>query len=145
MRTAGLALAFGLVAALVAGAQDYGTPDGLQKLIAENGAGRGAGQAAGQGVGKAAGQAAGKGVAYILVDVRTAEEFASGHIPTAVNIPYDTILDKPPTRDKAALIIVYCRSGSRSAMAYRALIGAGYTNVVNFGAIGKWKGEIVRP
>jgi rhodanese-related sulfurtransferase len=133
MRIAGLALAFGLAAALLAGAQDYGTPDGLQKLIAENSAGQGAGQGAG------------KGVPYFLVDVRTAEEFDSGYIPTAVNIPYDTILQKPPTRDKAALIVVYCRSGSRSAMAYRALIGAGYTNVVNFGAIGRWKGEIVKP
>ncbi len=140
MRRAGLAaLVFGLAAALTAAAQggaqddkaqgnksaDYGTPDGLQKLIAD--------------------KAAGKGVPYILVDVRTPEEFASGHIPTAVNIPNDTILAKPPTRDKAALIIVYCRSGSRSAAAYRALTGAGYTNVVDFGPIGRWKGEIVKP
>ena len=137
MRTAGLALAFGLIAALVVGAQDYGTPDGLQKLIAGNGAGQGAGKGASRG--------AAKGVPYILVDVRTPEEFASGHIPTAVNIPNDTILEKPPTRDKAALIIVYCRSGSRSAAAYRALTGAGYTNVVDFGPIGRWKGEIVKP
>jgi phage shock protein E len=137
MRVAGWALALGFVAALVAGAQDYGTPEGLQKLIAAGGAETRAGGGAAK--------APTRGVPYILVDVRTAEEFASGHIPTAVNIPYDTILENPPTRDKAALIIVYCRSGSRSTAAYSSLNGAGYTNVVNFGAIGRWKGELERP
>ena len=53
--------------------------------------------------------------AYILVDVRTPEEFAAGYIPTAVNIPVADIANHLPTKDKSALIVVYCRSGRRSA------------------------------
>jgi 3-mercaptopyruvate sulfurtransferase SseA len=59
-------------------------------------------------------------VPYILVDVRTPAEYASGHIPTAVNIPNTEIAARPPTEDTSALIIVYCRSGARSASALQA-------------------------
>jgi rhodanese-related sulfurtransferase len=84
-----------------------------------------------------------KGAPYILVDVRTPEEYASGHIPTAVNIPVSQIAEKPPTDDKAALIIVYCRSGARSTTAKRTLDQLGYTDVVNFRGIGRWDGQLV--
>jgi rhodanese-related sulfurtransferase len=80
---------------------------------------------------------------YILVDVRTPEEYASGHIPTAVNIPVTEIGNKPPTDDKAALIIVYCRSGARSAAAAGTLTDLGYTRVVDFGSVSRWKGTLV--
>jgi len=80
--------------------------------------------------------------AYILVDVRTAEEFAEGHIPTAVNAPVDGIGNAPPTQDKTARIIVYCRSGRRSARAKSILEGLGYTGVVDFGGISRWTGPL---
>ena len=80
---------------------------------------------------------------YILVDVRTPEEYADGHIPTAVNIPLAEIGEKPPTEDKSALIVVYCRSGARSTSAKRTLDQLGYTNVVNFRGVGRWVGELV--
>ncbi len=81
--------------------------------------------------------------AYFLVDVRTAEEFAAGHIPTAINIPVSEIGRRPPTDDKGALIIVYCGSGARSARSKAVLEGLGYTRVVDFGPISRWTGSIV--
>ncbi len=84
----------------------------------------------------------GKAEAYILVDVRTAEEFASGHIPSAVNIPVDEIAARPPTEQKDALLIVYCRSGVRSAKAAKILKDSGYTGVIDFGGINRWSGSI---
>jgi len=80
---------------------------------------------------------------YILVDVRTPEEYASGHIPTAINIPNTEIGSRPPTQDLSALIIVYCRSGNRSGQAQQVLQGMGYTNVVNFGPVSKWRKPLV--
>jgi phage shock protein E len=77
-----------------------------------------------------------------LVDVRTPDEYASGHIPGAVNIPVDQIADNPPAADKQALIVVYCRSGSRSRAARNALLEKGYTDVVNFGGVGNWTGTL---
>jgi phage shock protein E len=72
----------------------------------------------------------------LLVDVRTAGEFSSGHIDGAVNIPYDVIADRVQNyeTDKSRPVIVYCHSGSRSGAAKRALAQAGYTNVVNGGS-----------
>lgn len=80
---------------------------------------------------------------YYLVDVRTPEEYATGHLPTAVNVPVATIGETPPTPEKGALIIVYCRSGARSTAAKNTLDGLGYTRVVNFGAVSRWTGELV--
>jgi rhodanese-related sulfurtransferase len=82
---------------------------------------------------------------YVLVDVRTPQEFATGHIPTAVNIPHISIAEQPPTDDKDALIILYCRSGSRSTVAEQALRKAGYKRIVNFGGILDWTGPTVKP
>jgi phage shock protein E len=81
---------------------------------------------------------------YLLVDVRTPEEYASGHIPTAVNDPVTEIGTRPPTTVKAALIIVYCRSGARSAMARETLVAMGYTSVVDFGSVSRWTGQLVK-
>ncbi len=81
---------------------------------------------------------------FILVDVRTAEEFAEGHIPGSVNIPYERIGSTPPTDDKDALIIVYCRSGRRSAIAAEALKAAGYDSIVDFGGIDRYRGPLER-
>ena len=82
---------------------------------------------------------------YVILDVRTHEEFAQGHIPGAIVIPNETIgtdeiLQLP---DKDQLIMVYCRSGNRSRQASDKLVKLGYTNVVEFGGIIDWPGEIV--
>jgi len=82
---------------------------------------------------------------YVLVDVRTPQEFATGYIPTAINIPHTSIAQQPPTDDKEALIILYCRSGSRSSVAEQALRKAGYKRIVNFGGILDWSGPTVKP
>ena len=69
------------------------------------------------------------------IDVRTAEEYASGHVEQASNIPYDEITARIDeiTGNKDDLIYVYCRSGRRSGIAREALMEAGYTNVINLG------------
>ncbi|MBN2162679.1 MAG: rhodanese-like domain-containing protein [Pontiellaceae bacterium] len=73
----------------------------------------------------------------LVIDTRTAGEYAGGHIEGAVNIPYDIIRNVicKHAKDKSKSIIVYCQSGSRSGMAKRALEQAGYTNVVNGGGL----------
>ena len=82
---------------------------------------------------------------YIILDVRTPEEFADKHIPGAVNIPNETITAEeiPELPDKDQLILVYCRSGNRSKQASEKLADMGYTNVVEFGGINSWPGETV--
>ena len=81
---------------------------------------------------------------YIILDVRTPEEFADKHIPGAINIPNETIGTEkiPQLPDKAQLILVYCRSGNRSKQASEKLAALGYTNIVEFGGINDWSGEI---
>ena len=82
---------------------------------------------------------------YIILDVRTPEEFADKHIPGAVNIPNETIAAEeiPELPDKDQLILVYCRSGNRSKQASEKLADMGYTNIVEFGGINSWPGETV--
>ena len=81
---------------------------------------------------------------YIILDVRHPDEFSAGHIPNAVNIPNESIgadeIDELPDKDR--LILVYCRSGNRSKQASEKLVRLGYTNIVEFGGILDWKGEI---
>ena len=66
---------------------------------------------------------------YVIVDVRTPDEYKEGHIPNAINIPNQ-------------LILIYCRSGSRSRQAAYKMQKLGYTNIVEFGGIINWKGKI---
>ncbi|MFQ3621106.1 MAG: rhodanese-like domain-containing protein [Spirochaetales bacterium] len=80
---------------------------------------------------------------FILVDVRTAEEYSSGHIPGALNIPVDSIGRNYPTQDKDALIILYCRSGNRSGAAKQILEQAGFKRLVNFGGVNRWPKDLV--
>ena len=82
---------------------------------------------------------------YLILDVRTAEEFREKHIPDAINIPNETITTEAPPQlpDKGQLILVYCRSGNRSKQASAKLVALGYTNVVEFGGINDWPGETV--
>lgn len=83
---------------------------------------------------------------FVLLDVRTQEEYVSGHIPGAICIPNETIGSEeiPELPDKDQLILVYCRSGNRSKQASQKLAEQGYTNVVEFGGINGWTGEIVQ-
>ena len=86
-----------------------------------------------------------KETGYIILDVRTPEEFADKHIPGAINIPNETIGTEkiPELPDKDQLILVYCRSGNRSKQASEKLVALGYTNIVEFGGINDWPGETV--
>lgn len=81
---------------------------------------------------------------YVILDVRTEEEFSAGHIPGALLIP-DYELEQQAAnelRDKGQLILVYCRTGRRSKNAAQLLISLGYTNVLDFGGINDWPYEI---
>lgn len=75
---------------------------------------------------------------HVLIDVRTPEEFASGHIPGAINISVQTMPDRLAEipRDKA--IVVYCHTGNRSATASSILSKAGYGQVYDLGGINAW-------
>ena len=82
---------------------------------------------------------------YIILDVRTPEEFSEKHIPGAINIANETIGSEeiPELPDKDQLILVYCRSGNRSKQASEKLVALRYTNIVEFGGINDWPGEVV--
>ena len=82
---------------------------------------------------------------YIILDVRTQKEYAEGHIPDAICIPNETIGDAEITAlpDKNQFILVYCRSGNRSKQAAQKLADLGYTNIVEFGGINSWTGDVV--
>ena len=78
---------------------------------------------------------------YIILDVRTPEEFAERHIEGAILIPDYEIGEKAESilTDKDQLILVYCRSGRRSKNAANELATLGYTNIKEFGGINDWK------
>jgi phage shock protein E len=80
-----------------------------------------------------------------VVDVRTPEEFASGHVPGAVNIPYEEIGKRTseigPT---STAVVLYCRSGRRSAIAAESLQKAGYRAVYDLQTVTSWPGELAR-
>lgn len=85
------------------------------------------------------------GDAITIVDVRTQEEFDEAHIEGAILVPNETIGDKAPKQleDKAAEILVYCRSGRRSREAAEKLVALGYTAVYDFGGIIDWPYDTV--
>ncbi len=80
-----------------------------------------------------------------VVDVRTADEFASGHVPGAINIPYDQFPGRaaeigPPSTP----VVLYCRSGRRSAIAAEALRKAGYTKLYDMQTVTAWPGTLAK-
>jgi phage shock protein E len=77
---------------------------------------------------------------YILVDVRTEAEFIEQRIEGALLIPDNQIKTEAERLipDKDALLLVYCRSGRRSAAAAKELVQLGYTRVYDFGGILDW-------
>ncbi len=76
-----------------------------------------------------------------LIDVRTPEEFASGHIAGAANIPVEELGARLAEVPEGQPVIVYCRSGNRSAAAARILVDAGYAPVYDLGGIQSWVAE----
>ena len=83
---------------------------------------------------------------YIIIDARTKEEFAEGHIENAILIPEYEISTRAEKElpDKEQLILVYCRSGRRSKIASEELVKLGYTNVKEFGGIIDWPYKTVK-
>ena len=81
---------------------------------------------------------------YIILDVRTQEEYDQGHIPGATQISHEEIAEKAEQvlTDKDQLILVYCRSGRRSKIAAESLVELGYTNIKEFGGILDWPYEV---
>lgn len=81
---------------------------------------------------------------YILLDVRRADEFEAGHIPGAVNLPNEEIGTEeiPSLPNKMQTIYIYCRSGNRSKQAADKLLALGYTNLIEFGGIIDYTGEL---
>ena len=84
---------------------------------------------------------------HVIVDVRRQDEYDAGHIPGAILIPNESIVDERPAElpDLEQVILIYCRSGNRSKQAAQKLADLGYLNIYEFGGITTWTGEIVRP
>lgn len=82
---------------------------------------------------------------YVILDVRTQEEYDEAHIDGAILIPDYEIADKAESvlKDKDQLLLVYCRSGRRSKNAASELVSLGYTNVKEFGGIIDWPYETI--
>lgn len=80
----------------------------------------------------------------LVIDVRSPEEFRSGNVPGAINIPLNQLSTSLPSRvkDKTTVLLVHCLSGGRSGMAQQQLKQMGYQNVFNLGSLGRAK-EIV--
>lgn len=81
---------------------------------------------------------------YVILDVRTQAEYEENHIPGAICIPNETIGTEQPEElpDLNQRILVYCRSGNRSKQASQKLADMGYTNILEFGGIIDWPGEV---
>ena len=75
---------------------------------------------------------------YIILDVRTKEEYYDNHIEDAINIPLDEIETSTLLKDKDQIIFVYCRSGNRSKQASEILANLGYSNIYEIGGINTW-------
>jgi phage shock protein E len=75
----------------------------------------------------------------VLLDVRTRAEFHEGHLPHAVNVPLQELDERMhEVRRRARAVVVYCRSGNRSAQAAQRLASADFVRVVDLGALDNW-------
>lgn len=82
---------------------------------------------------------------HAVIDVRSADEYAAGHVPGAVNIPLDRIRTaRTPYPNLSLPLFVYCLSGARSARACTELRILGYENVTDMGGINRWSGSIAK-
>lgn len=78
---------------------------------------------------------------HTLIDVRTAEEFASGHIAGAVNIPVEVLASRLSDVPRDRTVVVYCRSGNRSKQAAEILSKAGYSDIRDLGGLNAWSAQ----
>lgn len=78
---------------------------------------------------------------HVLIDVRTPQEFDSGHIANSINISVDQIASRLSEIPRDQPIVVYCRSGNRSAQASQILSNAGYTVIYDLGGINQWTAQ----
>ena len=80
-----------------------------------------------------------------LLDVRTPQEFETGHIPGSINLPLQVMgLAETMVPNKNTMVYVYCQSGARSRQAVQVLRQMGYNHVENLGGISAWRGKVVR-
>ena len=86
------------------------------------------------------------GVEFVILDVRTQDEFSHGHIKGAISLPVDDLRRLAPSLlpDKEELILVYCNAGNRAALAVKMLGRLGYTSIASFGGIVDWPYEVVK-
>lgn len=80
------------------------------------------------------------GETHLLVDVRTPQEFAEGHIAGSVNIPLQDLTARMSEIPKDTNAVIYCRSGNRSGQAMQILANAGYTKIYDLGGVIAWTG-----
>ncbi|POR04136.1 hypothetical protein AU468_03955 [Alkalispirochaeta sphaeroplastigenens] len=79
---------------------------------------------------------------FLLLDVRTREEYETGHIPAALHLDLQVLEEEMARENPAGLVVLYCRSGRRSAEAARVLRSLGYEQVYDFGALHRWTGPL---
>ena len=81
---------------------------------------------------------------YLILDVRSPEEYAQGHIPHAINIPMDRIGEEPPKElpDRDQTIFVYCVKGIQSMNVANRLAHMGYKNIIEMGGLNDWHGAV---
>jgi phage shock protein E len=87
----------------------------------------------------------GDGTPHLLIDVRTPEEYASGHIQNAINISLETLQARLGEVPKGTPVVVYCRTGNRSASAAQILVDDGYQLVFDLGGIQDWAVQSLPP
>lgn len=82
---------------------------------------------------------------YLILDVRTPDEYTKKHIKNAINFPLDTIsadTARKVIQNRNQKLFIYCHTGRRSKIASEKLARLGYVNIVDFGGIDDWKGEM---
>lgn len=80
----------------------------------------------------------------LLLDVRTREEYAGGHVANSVNVPLDELNAVAESTDRNVPLFVYCLSGARSGQAVRLLKRYGFKDVRNIGGIASYRGKVVK-